>query len=193
MPSPEAALRRGVETLDRLKIPFFVVGSMASSAHGALAAGSDVDLIAGVEPRHIASLVTELGKEFYADSEIIGQALSAGRPINLVHYTSGLKFDIFPLGSGPYEQSQFQRRVPIAISLSRDEQIEVPVASAEDTLLSKLAWFRLGGEVSDQQWNDIRGIVEIRKDHLDRPYLRKWAAYLKVDDLLDQVLPQSSA
>lgn len=34
------------------------------------------------------------------------------------------------------------------------------VATAEDTILSKLAWYRLGGEVSDRQWNDILGILK---------------------------------
>ena len=69
----------------------------------------------------------------------------------------------------------------------------MPVASPEDTLLSKLVCFRVGGEVSDRQWHDIRGIVEIKREQLDRSYLWLWAAHLKVEDLLDRVLAQSGA
>jgi hypothetical protein len=193
MASPNAAFRRLVEVLDRLKIPFFVGGSVASSTYGVARATRDVDLVAGVEARHIAALVAELGKEFYIDPDVIGEALGAGRSFNLIHYATAYKFDIFPASDSAYVQAQFQRLSPTAVSLGGDEHIEVPLASAEDTLLSKLAWFRLGGEVSDQQWNDIRGIVEISRERLDRAYLRHWAAYLKVEDLLDRVFSQSAA
>ena len=33
------------------------------------------------------------------------------------------------------------------------------VQSAEDLVLSKLQWFRLGSGVSDRQWNDILAIL----------------------------------
>ena len=58
-----------------------------------------------------------------------------------------------------------------------------PVATAEDTLLMKLVWYRAGDEISERQWNDVRGIVAVQGPRLDRQYLRQWAAYLKVADL----------
>jgi hypothetical protein len=103
------------------------------------------------------------------------------------------KFDIFPLGTGSFEQAQFEGRAPATVSLEGNDEIEVPTASAGDTLLSKLVWFRLGGEVSAPQWNDARGIAAIKRNQLDLAYLRRWAAYLKVEDLLDCVLSQTAA
>ena len=64
----------------------------------------------------------------------------------------------------------------------------MPVATAEDTLLMKLVWYRSGGEVSERQWNDVRGIAAVQRERLDREYLRRWAAYLKVEDLLRAAL-----
>jgi hypothetical protein len=188
MSSPDAALRRLVEVLDQLKIPFFVCGSVASSAHGVIRSTQDVDLVAGVQLRHIAGLVAELGEEFCVDPEMIRQALGFERSFNLIHFATGYKFDIFPLGAGPYDQAQFERRAPAAVSLEGAERIEVPLASAEDTLLSKLSWFRSGGEVSERQWTDIRGIVEIQGDRLDQVYLCRWAPHLHVEDLLKRAL-----
>ena len=37
------------------------------------------------------------------------------------------------------------------------------VATAEDTILSKLVWYRLGGQSSDQQWNDLRGVRDVQE------------------------------
>jgi len=182
-----------VEALEQLKIPFYVCGSVASSAHGIIRATADVDLVAAVMPQHIPELVSELGKEFYVDPDMIRKALAAGRSFNLIHFATAYKFDIFPVGEGPFEQAQFQRRAIAPVRIEGAEQIQVPIASVEDTLLSKLAWFRAGGEVSDRQWHDVRGIVEVKKGQLDLPYLRHWAAYLRLEDLLDRVFAQSSA
>lgn len=69
--------------------------------------------------------------------------------------------------------------------------IEFAVTTAEDVILSKLAWYRSGGEVSEQHWNDILGIVAQRRDKLDIDYLRLWAPHAGVADLLDKVLGES--
>lgn len=66
--------------------------------------------------------------------------------------------------------------------------IEFAVTTAEDVILSKLAWYRSGGEVSEQQWNDILGIVAQRRDKLDIEYLREWAPHACVADLLEKAL-----
>jgi hypothetical protein len=51
MPEPDAAFRRLLEVLDRLRIPFYVAGSVASSNYGVIRATNDVDLIGRIEPR----------------------------------------------------------------------------------------------------------------------------------------------
>jgi len=66
--------------------------------------------------------------------------------------------------------------------------LTVPVATAEDTLLMKLVRYRSGGEVSERQWNDVRGIAAVQRERLDRQYLNRWADNLKITDLLHIVL-----
>ena len=41
--------------------------------------------------------------------------------------------------------------------------VGIRFASAEDTLLYKLVWYRLGGEHSERQWDDVRGILMARR------------------------------
>ena len=68
------------------------------------------------------------------------------------------------------------------------EPLRFPVASAEDIILHKLMWYRSGGEVSEGQWNDVRGVAAVQGERLDRGYLRQWAAQLGVADLLERLL-----
>lgn len=67
----------------------------------------------------------------------------------------------------------------------------VAVLSAEDVILFKLQWFRLGEEVSTQQWNDVLGVLRVQAGHLDDAYLDHWARQTKVDDLLARARQES--
>jgi len=184
------AFRQLVEALDRRGIPYLVSGSIASGIHGIYRASLDVDLVAGLQPAQVAEFVRELGGDFYADPEAMQDALRAERSFNLIHFATSYKFDIFPLLRDPYQQMQFSRRAVREIVLETQTLI-VPVATAEDTLLMKLVRFRSGGEVSERQWNDVRGIVAVQGGSLDREYLIRWAAHLKVSDLLEEALRAS--
>jgi hypothetical protein len=69
--------------------------------------------------------------------------------------------------------------------------VDSAVASAEDTLLRKLEWYRAGGERSERQWSDCLGVCRTLASKLDVDYLRRWAGYLKIEDLLEKLLAES--
>lgn len=71
-------------------------------------------------------------------------------------------------------------------------EFEVPIASAEDTILSKLEWYRLGNEVSERQWDDVVRVMKILGKTVDQEYLRRYAAELSVSDLLQKLLAEHS-
>jgi hypothetical protein len=62
--------------------------------------------------------------------------------------------------------------------------VTIRFASAEDTLLHKLVWYKLGNHVSDRQWGDVIGVLRVQAASLDREYLEIWARRLGVLDLL---------
>jgi hypothetical protein len=62
------------------------------------------------------------------------------------------------------------------------------IASPEGTILNKLEWYKMGGGVSDRQWNDILGVLKIRGTMLDMQYLKRWAAVLDISNLLERAL-----
>jgi hypothetical protein len=175
--------------LDRTETPFVVVGSVASGTHGLARLTNDIDIVVDLLSEHIATFCEELGSAFYADVEMVARAVAAGRSFNVIHLPSAYKFDLFPVASDPFGHSELARREFMPGSVPGLEDVEFPIASAEDTILAKLVWFRKGGEVSDRQWSDILGIVKVQAARLDLSYLMKWADTLGVSDLLRQVLP----
>jgi hypothetical protein len=66
----------------------------------------------------------------------------------------------------------------------------VYVKTAEDILLRKLSWCRIGGETSDRQWNDVLGIARVHGGTLHREYLVRWSRGLAIEHLLDRALAE---
>ena len=87
----------------------------------------------------------------------------------------------------PFEHEQLKRARRITLSVFGLE-VDVPIASPEDIVLAKLQWFRLGGETSERQWSDIRGVLEMQAGKLDPQYLNHWAKELGIEDLLARAL-----
>ena len=59
--------------------------------------------------------------------------------------------------------------------------------TAEDTILAKLEWYRAGGDVSDRQWSDVRGILPVQRGKLDLDFIRGWGGKLGLRDLIERL------
>ena len=181
-----------IAALDELSIPFVIGGSIASGFHVMPRQTNDVDIVIALRKSDAAVLCRKLAAEFYLDEDYAIEALQAGRPFNAIHMKGAFKFDFFPAHDLFSESELTRRRYPISVIPGLDK-LEVPVISPEDTVLSKMAWFRRGGEVSDRQWHDILGVLSVQKGRLDQNYLEQWALRLGVSDLLRKALSESGA
>ena len=181
-----AALRPVVEAFDALGARYFLGGSVASSAHGVARASLDADVIVELEPFHIEDLARRLAGDYYTPIDQMRTAAAERRSFNLIHLATMFKIDVFVSKGRPFDRAAVERARPQTMG---DEARDVRffVASAEDTVLAKLEWFRLGGETSERQWWDIVGVLRVGAD-ADRTYLRQWSAALGVSDLLERAL-----
>lgn len=189
-PDLVAALRPVLVVFNSLGVRHFIGGSVASSAHGVPRASLDVDVVAELEPRHVHQLVVALQDDYYVDEARVREAVAARRSFNLIHLATMFKVDVFVSQQRPFDASSFARARQETVGQKPDEQA-VPLASAEDVLLAKLEWFRRGGDASERQWDDVRGLLRVGRDTLDVVYLRHWASLLGVADLLDRALNQT--
>lgn len=174
---------RLVRTLEALGIDYMVAGSVASSHHGLPRATNDADIVVDPTPRALDDLVAALAADgYYADAGLAREALRSRRVFNVIDPETAFKIDLIIRKERPFSREEFSRRQRRDLG-----GLAVSIATAEDTILSKLEWARKTGG-SEQQLADASGIVQVCGDRLDRAYLDKWAAVLGVDDLWHSVL-----
>jgi hypothetical protein len=186
-----AAFEQLLAVLDRLELPYCIGGSIASGSHGVPRQTKDIDIIADFRNVDIQEFCRSLQGDFYVDPQFAADALRRGRAFNAIHMKSAFKFDFFPASSAGFSQSELARKRYIISTIPGLENIEFPISSPEDTVLAKLLWFRQGGEVSENQWHDILGVLKVQSTSLDMVYMADWAARLGISDLLERALRSS--
>ncbi len=186
-----AALRPVAEALEALGVSYYLTGSVASSAHGVARTSVDADIVAALDIRHVEPLCERLASDYYIPVDRLRWAVTARSSCNLIHLATMFKIDIFVTKDRPFDREAARRARPDTVDDTPDAPL-VPIASAEDTILAKLEWFRRGGETSERQWWDVVGILKIRRD-ADRDYLRRWATSLGVADLVERALTDADS
>ncbi len=180
-----------IAVLDALRVPYLIGGSFASAVHGMARTTLATDIVADLRLKHVAPLVSALQDRFYVDEAAVHEALRDRSSFNLIHLTTMFKVDIFLPTGRPYDQAEFAHRAQRVVAT--DPERTAYVASTEGTILTKLEWYRLDGEVSERQWRDVLGILKAQGTVLDIAYLQEWAQPLGVADLLELALSASSA
>ena len=173
---------------EKLGVPYLIGGSLASTLYGMVRSTQDSDIVAEMGSEHVQSFVEDLENEFFIDDEMIAEAIRTNSSFNIIHRDTMFKVDVFIPHPRPYLQSQISRAQKQTFNL--ESEVSAKFASPEDTILAKLEWYRMGGEVSDRQWRDILGVLKTRAGEIDIDYLKKWAGELKVSDLLERVLSE---
>ncbi|HEU0076593.1 MAG TPA: hypothetical protein VFQ76_03025 [Longimicrobiaceae bacterium] len=176
----EDIFRRVIGALDQAEIPYMLTGSFASSYHGSPRATQDIDVVISATPQQLRRLVALFPREDYYVDE--GAALEAHRTqgqFNVIDLATGWKVDLIIQKSRPFSREEFNRR-----SIGDLGGVRLAIATAEDVVIAKLEWAKLGG--SQRQIEDAASILRIRSGDLDRQYLAKWIRQLDLDEQWQQ-------
>lgn len=187
---PSAIAMLVIDVLEELGIPYVIGGSLASIAHGEIRNTVDADIVADIQPEHVSPFVHALESQFHVTGLTIVDAIMYRSSFNMVHRDTALKVDVFLPKPRAFDRMQLERRGREVI-VAKPERTAW-VASAEDTILAKLEWFRLGGETSERQWRDVLGVLKTQGDRIDVNYLCTWAAELGVSDLMEKALIEAN-
>ena len=186
IPEPIRITLLVTSVIEQLGIAYFIGGSLASAVHGTIRSTTGADLVVDLRIEHLKELTARLEGAFFIDPPAMVNALQSNSSFNLIHKNTMFRIDIFPLGEHPFEQNQMVRRVQQ--SLGDHPSDRAYFTTAEDIILAKLNWFSMGGEISEQQWRDVLGVIRVQDDTLDQDYLHIWANRLDLLDLLGRAL-----
>ena len=187
---PEVVLKV-IAVLERLGITYLIAGSFASAIYGLARSTNDADLVAEVKAELVSDLFQALEPDFYVNEKSMQRAVDTGRHFNVIHSETQFKVDVFTPKPGGFAAKELSRRQEK--QFGTNSQRTAYFASPEDTVLSKLEWYRRGNEVSDLQWRDVVTVLKVQRDRLDLVYMRQSAAELGVVDLLEDALAEAAA
>jgi hypothetical protein len=186
---PLQDLRDVLRVFTALDIPYALGGSMASSIYGVWRSTLDADLTAEPFPGKESAFAAAFGADYYLSLPAIQQAVRQRSSFNIINTSTGFKADVFVRKDRPFEQSAMARRLTVDLPDAPGEPLVLH--TAEDMILFKLWWYRLGQESATRQWTDVQGILKVQVDRLDSAYLDHWAVDLGVSDLLERVRRES--
>jgi hypothetical protein len=181
-----------VSTFNHLGIAYYICGSAASSTHGLARSSLDVDMVADLAPGHVDEFVAALRNAYYLEPKTIADAIERKSCFNLIHLALSFKVDVFCVKNRSYDRGVLVRTEKAQLDES-NPAAEYNIASAEDIVLAKLEWYRLGDEVSELQWRDIIGVLKVQEKNVDLAYLTYWADQLHVADLLEKAWREATA
>ncbi len=170
--SAAEVLRKITATLERAEIEYMLSGSFASAYYGAARSTQDIDLVIEATPAKLGKLIETLpANEYYVELNTALEAYRRRSMFNVIDLIGGWKIDLVIRKDRAFSEEEFRRRQPANL-----HGVSLFVASAEDSVISKLEWAQLSD--SGRQVDDVARILRLRWEALDHAYLEKWIAEL---------------
>jgi hypothetical protein len=175
MSAPEV-LRRITQALENAGIAYMLTGSFASAHYGVPRSTQDIDLVIEATAAQLRTFVQSLpADEYYADLDAALEAQRKESLFNVIDLATGWKIDLIFRKSRSFSREEFGRRLVVDL-----QGLGLFVATAEDVILAKLEWAKLGN--SDRQIEDVAAILRLQSERLDRRYLERWIAELELNE-----------
>jgi hypothetical protein len=176
----EEIVRRVLDGLDGVKIPYVLVGSFASNAYGVSRSTQDADIVVQTRSGQISELTKALGPAFELETQMQFETVTGTQKTLLRERESGFAIELFELSSDPHDQQRFSRRRQLSV-LDR----ETWILTVEDVLVTKLNWLRLANRTKDML--DIRSVIAVQGDAIDWPYVERWCDQHGSRPLLEKI------
>lgn len=180
----EIFLKRFIEA----DIEFFVTGSVATIIYGEPRLTNDVDLVLNINKDEVSIIIKKFPLEaFYVPPQevILTEILRKNRGhFNIIHLESGLKADIYLIGSDDFMRWALGRRKFINF-----KGLQIPIAPPEYVILKKLEFYQEGK--SQKHLDDIKGVLENSRDLIDMKFLIDKAKEKSLYSILQTLLKKN--
>ena len=172
-----------INAFEKLKIRYFITGSIASMFYGEPRFTNDIDVVADIKLEHIRGLLKLFPEdEFFIDEDTLRDAIKSSFQFNIIHPASGLKIDIVIPKVDDFNKSRFNRIKKV----SPIEKTLANLASPEDVIIMKMRYYKEGE--SEKHLRDIASIMKISSSEIDKKYIESWAKKLNLTTIWNLIL-----
>lgn len=160
-----------VRLFNRAGFRYVIGGSVAAIFYGEPRLTNDVDFVAFLNEADIRRLPEVFPPtEFYlppVETIVTEVARQQRGHFNIIHAQTSFKADVYPTGRDELNAWAFRNKRPVEY-----EGETLVLAPPEYVIVRKLEYFREGG--SDKHLRDIRGMLNVSGEQLDRSALADW-------------------
>jgi hypothetical protein len=167
-----------IDALNELAIPYMLVGSFASNRYGIPRSTKDADFVVELGELSIAQVARKLAPSLRLEPQMSFETITGTTRHEFTLVGDPFKVELFQLGTDPYDQERFRRRLPARL-LDRD----VRILTAEDVVITKLRWAR------PKDRDDVRDVIAVQdqSERLDWDYIHIWVDRHGNRALLDEI------
>jgi hypothetical protein len=173
-----------IEALQKLQIPYMLVGSFSTNLYGIPRSTEDADFV--VPPGTAKQLADNLSSQFRFDPQMSFETATMTFRHVFEVADSDFKIEIFYLSDDPHDQERFGRRRQFRLL-----NLDVSFPTVEDVIITKVRWAAQLGRSKDM--DDVRNVIAVQGDVIDWEYVYSWCdrhgTRVMVDEIRQSIPP----
>ncbi len=172
-----------IGVLERLDIPYMVVGGYAATVYGEPRMTVDVDIVVDMGWEHVSAFVAAFPSPgYYVSEESVRDSLARRYPFNVIETNTAAKIDVVPMPGDAFTRMAFARRQRIEYVAGHSATFITP----EDIIVAKLLAHKNTG--SDKHLRDAQGVLTMQWGDLNLELIRRACRASEVSDLFEMIL-----
>lgn len=183
MEAEESLLITLAEFFHAHAIPYMITGAWSVIFYGRPRASHDIDFVVDLFPKDVQRTVQALASlpsEFTVYPESVREGIEQRNIFQIYHKPTIMKIDVWLLTNDPFDQVRFKRKKYVNI-IGKN----VSIASAEDTILQKLRWYKEAK--IEKHIIDAAFVYQIQGKRLDKRYITAWAKKLGITRYINKL------
>jgi len=176
-----------VRTLEKIEVPYMIVGSYSSNYYGIPRSTKDADLVVNLDHADWGKLSSSLPPDLEFDPQSSFEMVTSTHKELIKVKGSPFEIELFHLSEDAHDRTRFDRRKRVEIMPG----VNTCLPTAEDVIIQKLRWSR--GAKRAKDFADVVAVLQVQgPDRLDWAYIEEWCAKHQTLDLLAEAKTEAA-